>query len=250
MNVSTSTESIATLDHDEAMTLAATEYDRVLSLLDNLDDSDWPRATDCAGWDVRATVGHLLGMFELLADADEAKRQGKLSAVAAAASGGIGLHELTALQVREHADLTIVELLAALRDAARRALAARQATTAEQRLAPYHTTLPGEGAWTVGYLLDVIHTRDPWMHRVDICRAVGREVNLCAAHDGRVVADIVAEWSGRHQRAFTLNLTGPAGGSYRAGSDGPRLELDAVEFCRILSGRAPGAGLLATSVPF
>jgi hypothetical protein len=28
------------------------------------------------------------------------------------------------------------------------------------------------------------------------------------------------------------------------------LALDAVEFCRILGGRAPGTGLLATIVPF
>jgi hypothetical protein len=34
------------------------------------------------------------------------------------------------------------------------------------------------------------------------------------------------------------------------GEDGERLELDAVEFCRTSSGRAEGAGLLSTFVPF
>src|SRR5262249_61529912 len=31
-----------------------------------------------------------------------------------------------------------------------------------------------EEAWTLGFLIDVILTRDPWMHRADIARATGR----------------------------------------------------------------------------
>ncbi len=45
-------------------------------------------------------------------------------------------------------------------------------------------------------------------------------------------------------------LSGPAGGTIVQGSDGPRLEMDALEFCRVLSGRAPGGGLLATKIFF
>jgi len=69
-------------------------------------------------------------------------------------------------------------------------------------------------------------------------------------HDARIIADVVAEWARRHGQPFTLTLTGPAGGSYVAGDGGEHIELDAVEFCRILSGRATGAGLLSTEVPF
>jgi hypothetical protein len=48
-----------------------------------------------------------------------------------------------------------------------------------------------------------------------------------------------------------LTLTGPAGGRYVAGGgSGEELVLDAVEFCRTLSGRASGTGLLAQPVPF
>ena len=128
--------------------------------------------------------------------------------------------------------------------------AARRATTAGQRAAAYSPGLPGEGQWTAGYLFDVIHTRDPWMHRIDICRATGREPVLSAGHDGRILADVVADWASRHGQPFTLTLTGPAGGSFRAGESGPDLELDAVEFARILSGRGRAPGLLATAVPF
>ena len=115
------------------------------------------------------------------------------------------------------------------------------------RLMPIGTP---EGRINLGYLTDHIFTRDLWIHRVDICRATGREMTLTAAHDGRVVADVVADWADRHGRPFTLILEGPAGGAYRRGSGGEELRLDAVDFCRIVSGRAEGTGLLATKVLF
>jgi hypothetical protein len=88
------------------------------------------------------------------------------------------------------------------------------------------------------------------MHRIDISRAVGRPVHLTPDHDGALVADVATEWAGRHGNPCRLELTGPAGGTWSFGTGGPRLELDAVEFCRTLSGRGTGDGLLATEVPF
>jgi hypothetical protein len=120
----------------------------------------------------------------------------------------------------------------------------------ELRAAPYDPEVPGEGVWTVGYLFDVILTRDPWLHRVDLCRATGRDLLLTAEHDGRIVANVVADWAPRHGRPFILHLTGPAGGTFTAGTDGVHLQMDAVEFCRTLSGRETGTGLLATPVAF
>lgn len=104
--------------------------------------------------------------------------------------------------------------------------------------------------WRMGYLLDVILTRDPWMHRVDIARATGREMELSPEHDGRIIADVVAEWARRHGAPFVLTLTGPAGGTYVLGDDGEQITIDAVDFCRTLSGRATGTGLLTQEVPF
>jgi uncharacterized protein (TIGR03083 family) len=243
-------ETIPQIGHDEAMNLAAAEYDRMLTLTDSLTADDWSRPTDCSEWDVRAMLGHILGMVELQSDVEERMRQVKTAAGLAEQNGTIRLNEMTGLQVREHARLTGVELSLALHDAVPGGLAARRANTVEQRAVPYHTQLPGEAPWTIGYLFDIIHTRDPWLHRVDICRAIGRDIELSAGHDGRLVADVVAEWGRRHSQPFTLVLTGPAGGLYHAGHDGPALTLDAVEFCRILSGRAAGEGLLSTAVPF
>jgi hypothetical protein len=104
--------------------------------------------------------------------------------------------------------------------------------------------------WTLGYLVDVILTRDTFMHRCDIAAATGRPMELSADHDGVLVADIAAEWAARHGQPCTLALTGPAGGAWAWGDDGPSYRLDAIDFCRILSGRGTGEDLLATRVPF
>lgn len=246
----TAIEQIPDIGHEAAMDLAATEYDRVLTLLDDLADVDWSRRTDCVDWDVKDVLGHLLGMLELQADAAEQMRQVRAATALAAQSGGLRLHEMTALQVREHSHLTTEDLTRALHNAAPRGLAARRATSAEQRATSYLPELPGEQPWTIGFLLDIIHTRDPWMHRIDISRATGREVALSSEHDGRIVADVVGDWAHRHGQPFTLTLTGPAGGTYASGFGGREITLDAIEFCRTLSGREIGEGLLSTAVPF
>ena len=121
-----------------------------------------------------------------------------------------------------------------------------------------HATLKVDGPvherWKLGYLIDVIYLRDMWMHRVDACGATGRDLELTVDDDGRIVADVVAEWSRRHQQPFLLELTGVAGGRYAAenatSGEGPSLSLDAVEFCRTLAGRSPASGLMTTIVPF
>jgi uncharacterized protein (TIGR03083 family) len=72
------------------MRLAAAEYDRLLALADDLGADDWAQPTDCTGWDVRAVLGHLLGMLELQADPEERARQIKTAAEAAARAGACG----------------------------------------------------------------------------------------------------------------------------------------------------------------
>lgn len=253
MIVSTPPRDIATItaiDHDEATILAETETQRVLELAAALSPPQWQAPTECPGWTVKDTLAHLLGMWKAQADRDELNRQQGAAIAASQASGRLRIDELTALQVAEHAQLDAQELLRQLRGVASRALAARAALPAALREQPYDPQFPGESAWTLGYLLDVISTRDPWMHRVDICRAIAHPMILTADHDGRLIADVVAEWGRRHGQPFVLALSGQAGGNFSAGTDGAELNLDAVEFCRILSGRSEGAGLLTTRVPF
>jgi hypothetical protein len=59
----------------------------------------------------------------------------------------------------------------------------------------------------------------------------------------------VGEWAEIHGQPFDLVLTGPAGGTFSRGTGGERVELDAVDFVRVLSGRLPGEGVLANPLP-
>jgi uncharacterized protein (TIGR03083 family) len=241
---------IPALEHDEAMAVAAAEYDRLLEVVDRFAPEDWTKRTDCPDWDVREMLTHLLGFMKANADHAETGRQLAVATREAEEKGILRLDAQTALHVREHAGLSPAEVSEAAHVWAGRALAGRTATTAEQRAGTMSTGVPGEADWTVAYLMDVVFTRDVWMHRVDLCRATGRPLVLTPDHDGRIVADVVADWARRHGQPFTLRLDGPAGGAFTAGRAGPEIRLDAVEFCRILSGRRSGDGLLGTFVPF
>jgi hypothetical protein len=68
-----------------------------------------------------------------------------------------------------------------------------------------------------------------------------------------IVADVVAEWADRHGKDFELTLTGPAGGTWRAGANGPSSTLDAADFCRAIARRPASTtvdDLLNTEVPY
>jgi uncharacterized protein (TIGR03083 family) len=239
----------AALSHKDAMRLAATEYQRFLDVLRALKPADWAKPTECAGWDVRAMAAHLLGMVEMAASLREQHRQLKL----ARSGDGPFLDTLTALQVDERAGMTPEQITARFAKRAPKAAAGRRRTPGfiRRRTLPIPQVVGDhEEPWTIGYLVDVILTRDPWMHRVDIARATGAPHALTADHDGALVADVVSEWADRHGQPFALRLTGAAGGSWSRGSGGPDLAMDAVEFCRSLSGRGPAEGLLSTQVPF
>jgi hypothetical protein len=101
----------------------------------------------------------------------------------------------------------------------------------------------------VNYLLEVGFTRDVWAHRIDIHAAIDRAMPLDAAHDGRLVADIVAEWADLHGEPFHLHLTGAAGGTFSQGDGGEHVEMDALDFVRTLSGRLPGTAVMRHPLP-
>ncbi len=241
------------LDRDIAMRLAAAEYRRFLDLLRSLRPEDWSKQTECEAWDARAIAAHVLGMVEMAASIREQGRQNKAAKARVEQHGGLHIDALTGLQVDERAAWTpqqIIDRFAARAPKAARARRRAPGFVRNRRL-PVPQRIGGrDESWTLGFLIDVILTRDPWMHRLDLTRATGAELVLTAEHDGVLVADVVGEWARRHGQPFTLRLTGPAGGSWTRGTGGPELELDAVEFCRILSRRASGDGLLDVEVPF
>lgn len=245
----TTTQLPARIDRAEARVLAAEEFRRFADLVASLAGEDWARPTDCTRWDVRAVALHVLGSAEAQASVREFVHQ---------LVAGLRLNRRTAhdhwvdglneVQIRERAHLTAGELVAALRDVGPRAVAGRWSTPPPLRRLP--VPFGGPVGWApLAYLLDVGFTRDVWAHRVDICTAVGREMHVTADHDGRLVADMVAEWAALHGEPFELVLTGPAGGSFRQGSGGERVEIDALDLIRTLSGRLPGSGVLRHPLP-
>ena len=235
------------LGHDEWTAAAAEEYDRLLRLLRGLAPEQWRAATDCVGWDVHDVVAHLSGAAAGNASMREFARQARL-AQRLGREGDL-VDRINRVQVGERSGLAPDALLRDLEENARRGLAARRRLPAPLRALrlPFGPPL---GVRPLGYLMDRIYTRDAWMHRVDLARATGTPPELTPGHDGALVEDVVAEWAAAHGAPFDLELTGPAGGRWSRGDGGEAVRLDAVEFARTLSGRAPGTGLLATGVPF
>jgi uncharacterized protein (TIGR03083 family) len=233
------------------MRLGATEYERLLDVLRSLEPQDWLRMTDCTLWDVRAMVAHLLANMDQNASIREMAHQIGTAKKRARVSGSPMVDELTALQIAERASLSPDALLSRIEGTAPRAVMGRQKVPRVMRRLVRIDAGPF-GRMTLGYLVDTVYTRDVWMHRLDICRATGRPMVLNAGHDGRLVAAMVGDWAERHGQSYELVLGGPAGGVFSRGVGGERHELDALEFCRIVSGRDNGGaiGLLQTEVLF
>jgi hypothetical protein len=101
--------------------------------------------------------------------------------------------------------------------------------------------LPGFEKIGLGYIQDILLTRDLWMHRDDVCQALGREFDA-GPYAAEVVAQVMLDledgpfWPGT---PVLLTLTGQGGGTYRLGQGDPiaTVSTDAVGYMRTVSGR-------------
>lgn len=247
---------IPRLTHTEAAALAQVELDRFLALLDSLASDDWTRPTACPLWDVRQMVAHIAGAEAAYARWPEFRRQ-FLSPGALRPYQRSGLSMLDALnqvQVDDRADCSPAELIAELRDAAPRAIATRLRLPALLRA--IRLPLPILGIVRIDYLTDLIYTRDMWMHRLDICDATGRAMDLTAEHDGRIIALVVRDLAAKlgprlDRRPVVYELTGPAGGVWQIGRDGlpiATIQMDALDFTRLAAGRLTSADARSRAV--
>jgi uncharacterized protein (TIGR03083 family) len=242
---------IRRIERPEAAVLAETEVARYVEALEALDDDDWAEPTANTLWDVRAMSGHVLGMTETFTSLRNVIRD--MRAAEKLKGDGPQVDGLTAQQVRITADLTTSELIERLRAAGPKNARWRgsRKLLRNGRLKEEIPGNDGPEVWKMGFLFDIVLTRDTWTHRGDLALVTGTPMRLTAEHDGRIVADAVAEWAGRHGKPFVLELAGPAGGTFVNGETGETITMDAIEFCRILSGRPAAAeGLLAVQVPF
>ncbi|MGD0310849.1 MAG: maleylpyruvate isomerase family mycothiol-dependent enzyme [Acidimicrobiales bacterium] len=233
----------------EARMLAEEEFTRFAALVASLTPDEWAVPTDCTGWDVRKMVLHVLGSGDAQASvrefAHQLRRGMPLNKEIDSHHWVDGLNEL---QIRERDHLSNEEILLRVGTVGPRAVRGRWRTPHPARYVPLPFG-PPIGWAPLKYLLDVGFTRDVWAHRIDIHAAIGRPMQLTADHDGRLVADIVAEWADIHGEPFELVLDGPAGGKFTQGAAGGRVEIDALDFIRTLSGRLPGAGVLSNPLP-
>ncbi len=233
----------------EARVLAEEEFRRFADLLGTLSPDEWTTQTDCTGWDVRKVALHILGSSEAQASfptfLHQLRRGIPLNKQIDSHHWVDGMNEL---QIRERAHLSNQEVVEQMTTVGRRAVEGRWRTPPPMRYLPIPFGPPI--GWTpLKYLLDVGFTRDVWAHRIDICAAIDRPMELTADHDGRLVADIVGEWASIHGEPFELVLGGIAGGEFSQGADGERVDIDAITFIRVLSGRLPGTGVLAHPLP-
>jgi len=243
-------DDIAPISHREGMALAEDEYQRFAGVLAQLQPEGWATQTVNADWNVKQLVAHNVGFAEGNASFKvflKAQRAGTKRAKEKGYDHFV--HGMNEVQVEEREHLSPDQLVARWNITWPKALRGRR------RFPPFLRWIPLDFGPVIGkqpigsYLMDRCYTRDTWMHRIDICRAVGLEPVLTPEHDGRIIQDMVAEWTKLYGLSVTLDLEGPAGGSYVSGNGDDELTIDAVEWIWILSGRGTGAGLLAKELP-
>ncbi len=231
-------EAISSVNADDAHRLMTEAFTRLLTLLESLHADDWSKPTACTAWDVKDMVAHQAGGYlsgvslrEMLRQYGRVPKKGQLPEDA-----------INELQVGERKNKTPAELIAELKQVGAKAIHNwAYGFNAIKWIATPH---PVGGFMSLRYLMWVTHSRDTWMHRMDICRATNRPFAQTREHDGRIVELVVRDVAGKlrkrlHGKAITLTLTGDSGGEWQIGDGEPMagLEMDALDFNIFVSGR-------------
>lgn len=249
-------DTLRPITRTEARPLAEAAYRGFADLLGSVGPDDWARPTDCVGWTVRDLAGHMLGAMRGAASFRELLRQQREISRRHKRDGGDETDIMTALQIELTADVEPAALVRECHDLVVPAAAGRARYPAPmRRLVTFPVVVGGTAeTWQLGYLVDVVLTRDAWLHTVDLARALGVAVPSNPDLDDRLLADVALEWAGRHGRPARLELTGAGAGTYDFAGAGARepevVSMDGIELARTLSGRERGEGLLAVEVPF
>ncbi len=201
----------------------ATAAGEVVALLRSLDDADWDRPTDLAGWDVRAIAAHLAHLESELAGMEQTPVEvPELEHITSpmgsyTEQGPIARREWPTAEIVDELEQSVAARLAAL----------RAEPPTDGSAAPPRT--PGGIRWDWETLLSN-RVVDVWMHEQDIRRAVGRPggmdtpgaehtVSVFARSFGYVVGKRVAPSGGT---TVVLDVTGlrPVHLAVRVGDDG------------------------------
>jgi uncharacterized protein (TIGR03083 family) len=233
---------IPSVTEDEAFQLLQTEFERFSKLLDTLSADDWSKPTACTAWTVRDMLAHQAGGYASGTGYREMIRQYS----AKARPDQLPEDAVNDLQVGERKDRSPAEIIAELRSVGPLAM---QKWAYQFRVAKLLTNLikvphPVSGTISLQHLMWVIHSRDTWMHRLDICRATNRPFEQTTEHDGRIAALVMLDVAKLltpklGDKAILFDLSGEAGGTWKVGTGeiAATVRMDGLDFNIYASGR-------------
>jgi uncharacterized protein (TIGR03083 family) len=209
-------------------------------LMEKLHGTDWQRRTVCDEWDVADVVGHLCGQAEDVIRPWAFPLRDRRAKRVYPDVPLLDAHML--VQADDHRGTAPAELRARfdrLWAKATRTISRNPGLI--RRMKVKIEGIPGFDKLDLGYIQDILLPRDLWMHRDDVCQAVGQKFDA-GPYAEEVVAQVMLDleegpfWQGM---PVVLVLSGQGGGTYRLGRDEPiaTVRTDAVGYMRTLSGR-------------
>jgi uncharacterized protein (TIGR03083 family) len=230
--------SIPYVTADEAAVLIHTELERFLALVETLIPEDWSKPTACTAWSVRDILAHQAGGYasgtsyrEMIHQYSHLPKSGQLPEDAT-----------NEIQLSKRSGKSPAELIAELKSVG--PIAAQKWAYQFRLVKPITIPHRTAGSLNLRHLMWVIHSRDTWMHRLDICRATGRKFEQTAEHDGRIAALVMLDGAKAltkklDGRAIAFALTGVGGGNWKVGIGEPSatIRMDVLDFNIFVSGR-------------
>jgi len=216
---------------EESEALLHTELERFWTLLESLDQQDWNKPTACTAWSVRDILAHQAGGYASGTSYKEMIHQ----YMSIPKKGQLPEDAINETQLADRMGKSPAELIAELRRVGPVAIEkwAHQFQLIKLVTIPHQVT----GNLSIRHLMLVIHSRDTWMHRLDICRATGRKFEQTAEHDGRIaalvmrdVAKVLSKKAG--ERSVAFELSGIPGGLWKigVGDPGSTIQMDVLDF--------------------
>ncbi|MFF1822422.1 maleylpyruvate isomerase family mycothiol-dependent enzyme [Kribbella sp. NPDC058245] len=209
-------------------------------LLASIHGTDWQRRTVCDEWDVADIAGHLIGQAEDVIRPLSFPRRFLKAKRAYPNTPKFDAHMM--VQADEHRGTPPDALRSTFDQVWTKATRKILRNPALIRRISFPVEEHPGFSLNLGYVQDILLARDLWMHRDDVCQALGRPFDA-GQYGEELIAQVMRDvidgpfWGDRP--AVDVELTGQRGGTYRLGRGEPvgRAAVDAVGYMRTLSGR-------------
>jgi uncharacterized protein (TIGR03083 family) len=232
-------EQIGRADRQQSRLYRDAELTAWHDLLASIEGDEWQRRTVCDAWDVADIAGHLIGQAEDVIKPTSFPRRWLKNKRAYPGVPRFDAHMM--VQADEHRGTPPAELRELFDQVW--AKATRKISSNPELFRRITMQVDPAPRMALGYVQDILLARDLWMHRDDVCQALGRPFDPGPYAEeliAQVVYDLEASgpfWGDRP--AVELELTGAGGGTYLLGRGEPvgHAAVDAVAYMRTLSGR-------------